>query len=142
MAGNYTLQAGDTVTWVYGADGVMPGQVSVAMQVFGKGANDKAERWADESRHVFLEGTKIGDVVDGYLTDCGLNPVLFGDSDAWVLFSLQSPFDSGRVLSRKWHVIVNGKDIDTFKNVLSSLRRAIALRSCMTTIPFPTLTKS
>ena len=116
MAGNYTLQAGDTVTWVYGADGVMPGQVSVAMQVFGKGANDKAERWADESRHVFLEGTKIGDVVDGYLTDCGLNPVLFGDSDAWVLFSLQSPFDSGRVLSRKWHVIVNGKDIDTFKN--------------------------
>ena len=116
MAGNYTLQAGDTVTWVYGADGVMPGQVLVAMQVFGKGANGKAERWADESRHVFLEGTKIGDVVDGYLTDCGLNPVLFGDSDAWVLFSLQSPFDSSRVLSQKWHVIVNGKDIDTFKN--------------------------
>lgn len=114
MAGNYTLQAGDTVTWVYGADGVMPGQVSVAMQVFGKGANDKAERWADESRHVFLEGTKIGDVVDGYLTDCGLNPVLFGDSNAWFLVSLTSPFESGKTLAGDWYVLVNGTPIETF----------------------------
>lgn len=114
MAGNYTLQAGDTVTWVYGADGVMPGQVSVAMQVFGKGANGKAERWADESRHVYLEGTKIGDVVDGYLTDCGLDPVLFGDSNAWFLVSLTSPFESGKTLAGDWYVLVNGTPIETF----------------------------
>lgn len=113
-ADGYTLQAGDTVTWVYGADGVMPGQVSVAMQVIGQDANGKAGRWADESRHVFLEGTKIGDVVDGYLTDCGLNPVLFGDSNAWFLVSLTSPFESGKTLAGDWYVLVNGTPIETF----------------------------
>lgn len=113
-ADGYTLQAGDTVTWVYGADGVMPGQVSVAMQVIGQDANGKAERWADESRHVYLEGTKIGDVVDGYLTDCGLDPVLFGDSNAWFLVSLTSPFESGKTLAGDWYVLVNGTPIETF----------------------------
>lgn len=113
-ADGYTLHAGDTVTWVYGSDMVMPGQVSVDMQVIGQDAAGKAERWAASSRQVFLEGTKIGEVVEEYLTDCGLNPVLFGDSNAWVLYSLQSPLDSSRVLTQKWHVFVNGKDINTF----------------------------
>lgn len=35
-AGNYTLKAGDKVTWVYGFDGTMPGQVSVSMEIIGK----------------------------------------------------------------------------------------------------------
>ena len=116
MAGNYTLQAGDTVTWVYGADGVMPGQVSVAMQVFGKGANDKAERWADKSRHVFLEGTKLSEIVDQYLTDCGLDPRLVAYGNYWLLTSLKSPFDANRVLQGDWYILVNGKALDTFGN--------------------------
>lgn len=116
MAGNYTLQAGDTVMWVYGADGVMPGQVSVAMQVFGQDANDKAERWADESRHVFLEGTKLSEIVDQYLTDCGLDPRLVAYGNCWLLKSLKSPFDANRVLQGDWYILVNDKALDTFGN--------------------------
>lgn len=115
-ADGYTLQAGDTVTWVYGADGVMPGQVSVAMQVIGQDANGKAGRWADESRHVFLEGTKLSEIVDQYLTDCGLDPRLVAYGNYWLLTSLKSPFDVNRVLQGDWYILVNGKALNTFGN--------------------------
>ena len=105
-AGNYTLKAGDKVTWVYGFDGTMPGQVSVSMEIIGK-KDEKAQRWTDPSTQVFVEGTTIKDASAAYFDAIGIESKMYDQFGYWGVHSLVSPFD-GTELSGAWSFFVNG----------------------------------
>jgi len=105
-AGNYTLKAGDEITWVYGSDGTMPGQVSVSMEIIGK-KDDKAQRWTDPSTQVFVEGTTIKDATAAYFDALGIKSEMYDMPGHWGVHSLVSPVD-GTKLSGAWSFFVNG----------------------------------
>ena len=105
-AGNYTLKAGDEVTWVYGSDGTMPGQVSVSMEIIGK-KDDKAQRWTDPSTQVFVEGTTIKDATAAYFDALGIESEMYDQLGFWGVHSLVSPLD-GTKLAGAWSFFVNG----------------------------------
>lgn len=105
-AGNYTLKTGDEITWVYGSDGAMPGQVSVSMEIIGK-KDDKAQRWTDPSTQVFVEGTTIKDATVAYFDALGIESVMLNDGGYWNVHSLVSPLD-GTKLTGSWSFFVNG----------------------------------
>lgn len=105
-AGNYTLKTGDKITWVYGSDGAMPGQVSVSMEIIGK-KDDKAQRWTDPSTQVFVEGTTIKDATAAYFDALGIESVMLNDGGYWNVHSLVSPLD-GTKLTGSWSFFVNG----------------------------------
>ncbi|MGO5295041.1 DUF4430 domain-containing protein [Collinsella sp. LCP21S3_A9] len=105
-AGNYTLKAGDEVTWVYGSDGAMPGQVSVSMEIIGK-KDDKAQRWTDPSTQVFVEGTTIKDATAAYFDALGIKFEMYDQLGFWGVHSLVSPLD-GAKLAGAWSFFVNG----------------------------------
>lgn len=105
-AGNYTLKAGDKVTWVYGFDGTMPGQVSVSMEIIGK-KDEKAQRWTDPSTQVFVEGTTIKDASAAYFDAIGIESKMYDQFGYWGVHSLFSPLD-GTELSGAWSFFVNG----------------------------------
>lgn len=105
-AGNYTLKTGDEITWVYGSDGTMPGQVAVSMEIIGK-KGDKAQRWTDPSTQVFVEGTTIKDATAAYFDALGIESVMLNDGGYWNVHSLVSPLD-GTKLTGSWSFFVNG----------------------------------
>lgn len=105
-AGNYTLKAGDKVTWVYGFDGTMPGPVSVSMEIIGK-KDEKAQRWTDPSTQVFVEGTTIKDASAAYFDAIGIESKMYDQFGYWGVHSLVSPLD-GTELSGAWSFFVNG----------------------------------
>lgn len=105
-AGNYTLKAGDKVTWVYGFDGTMPGQVSVSMEIIGK-KDEKAQRWTDPSTQAFVEGTTIKDASAAYFDAIGIESKMYDQFGYWGVHSLVSPLD-GTELSGAWSFFVNG----------------------------------
>ena len=105
-AGNYTLKAGDEVTWVYGSDGTMPGQVSVTMEIIGK-KGDKAQRWTDPSTQVFVKGTTIKDATAAYFDALGIESEMYDQLGFWGVHSLASPLD-GTKLAGAWSFFVNG----------------------------------
>lgn len=105
-AGNYTLKTGDEITWVYGSDGAMPGQVSVSMEIIGK-KGDKAQRWTDPSTQVFVEGTTIKDATAAYFDALGIESEMYDQLGFWGVHSLVSPLD-GTKLAGAWSYFVNG----------------------------------
>lgn len=105
-AGNYTLKAGDEITWVYGSDGTMPGQVAVSMEIIGK-KDDKAQRWTDPSTQVFVEGTTIKDATAAYFDALGIKSEIYDQLGFWGVHSLVSPLD-GTKLAGAWSFFVNG----------------------------------
>ena len=105
-AGNYTLKAGDEITWVYGSDGTMPGQVSVSMEIIGK-KDDKAQRWTDPSKQVFVGGTTIKDATATYFDALGIKSEMYDQLGFWGVHSLVSPLD-GTKLAGAWSYFVNG----------------------------------
>lgn len=105
-AGNYTLKTGDEITWVYGSDGTMPGQVAVSMEIIGK-KGDKAQRWTDPSTQVFVGGTTIKDATAAYFDALGIESVMLNDGGYWNVHSLVSPLD-GTKLTGSWSFFVNG----------------------------------
>lgn len=105
-AGNYTLKTGDEITWVYGSDGTMPGQVSVSMEIIGK-KDDKAQRWTDPSKQVFVEGTTIKDATAAYFDALGIKSEMYDQLGFWGVHSLVSPLD-GTKFAGAWSFFVNG----------------------------------
>lgn len=105
-AGNYTLKAGDEIAWVYGSDGTMPGQVSVLMEIIGK-KDDKAQRWTDPSKQVFVGGTTIKDATAAYFDALGIKSEMYDQLGFWGVHSLVSPLD-GTKLAGAWSYFVNG----------------------------------
>lgn len=113
-AGNYTLKAGDKISWVYGSDGTVPGQISVSMEVIGRW-DGKYERWTNASQQTFVEGTTLREASDSYLTACGFEPQFYiSGGDSWTLWSMKNPFN-GQFQGASWVPFVNGKRADEDK---------------------------
>lgn len=113
-AGNYTLKTGDEITWVYGSNGTMPGQVSVSMEIIGK-KGDKAQRWTDPSTQVFVEGTTIKDATAAYFDALGIKSEMCDQLGFWGVHSLVSPLD-GTKLAGAWSFFVNGVPANQLDN--------------------------
>lgn len=107
-ASNCILKAGDTVSWVYGSDASMPGQVSVSMDVIGQDADGAPQRWARAANQVFLTGTSLRAASEICLKSCGMSPSFIDDGASWSLESLSSPLGDGRTLQSEWYFFVNG----------------------------------
>lgn len=137
-AGNYTLKTGDKITWVYGSDGAMPGQVSVSMEIIGK-KGDKAQRWTDPSTQVFVEGTTIKDATAAYFDALGIKSEMYDQLGFWGVHSLVSPLDSTNKLAGAWSYFVNGvpgPQLDS-DYVLKSRDRIVWAYAAGDTVPNP-----
>lgn len=119
-AGGLVLEAGDVVTWCYGSDGTLPGQVAASCEIVGLDANGNAQRWASPATYTMVEGATAADLteqvfaVQGIEADCDPNGTY-----GWVLQSITSPFDPSLTLAmeleppyRYWQLFVNGKPAD------------------------------
>lgn len=104
------LHAGDKVSWVYGSDGTMPGQMNITVEIIGKDSNGKAERWAQRSRNE-LATASFDDVCLSFFKECELDCELFEQGSVWDLISITSP--SGVTLKGGWNCLINGKAIDS-----------------------------
>lgn len=104
------LHAGDKVSWVYGSDGTMPGQMNVTVEVIGQDGNGKAERWAQRSRNE-LATASFDDICLSFFDECGLGCDIFKLGSAWDLVSITSP--SGVTLKGGWNCLINGKAINS-----------------------------
>lgn len=136
-AGNYTLKTGDEITWVYGSDGTMPGQVSVSMEIIGK-KGDKAQRWTDPSTQVFVGGTTIKDATAAYFDALGIKSEMYDQLGFWGVHSLVSPLD-GTKLAGAWSYFVNGvpgSQLDS-DYVLKSGDRIVWAYAAGDTVPNP-----
>ena len=103
------LHAGDKVSWVYGSDGTMPGQMNVTVEVIGQDGNGKAERWAQRSRNE-LATASFDDICLSFFKECELDCELFEQGSVWDLISITSP--SGVTLKGGWNCLINGKAIN------------------------------
>lgn len=104
------LHAGDKVSWVYGADGTMPGQMNVTVEVIGQDGNGKAERWAQRSRSELATAT-FDDICLSFFKECGLVCDVREYGSSWLLASITSPF--GVKLQGGWNCLINGKAINS-----------------------------
>lgn len=104
------LHAGDKVSWVYGADGTMPGQMNVTVEVIGQDGNGKAERWAQRSRSELATAT-FDDICLSFFDECGLVCDIRHLGSTWLLASITSP--SGVKLQGGWNCLINGKAINS-----------------------------
>ena len=104
------LHAGDKVSWVYGSDGAMPGQMSITVEVIGQDDNGKAERWAQRSRNE-LATASFDDICLSFFKECGLVCDVREYGSSWLLVSITSP--SGVKLQGGWNCLINGKAINS-----------------------------
>lgn len=104
------LHAGDKVSWVYGADGAMPGQMNVTVEVIGQDNNGKAERWAQRSRNE-LATASFDDICLSFFKECGLDCDVREYGSSWLLVSITSP--SGVKRQGGWNCLINGEAINS-----------------------------
>ena len=104
------LHAGDKVSWVYGADGTMPGQMNITIEIIGKDSNGKVERWAQRSRNE-LATASFDDICLSFFDECEPKCDIFRLGSAWDLISVTSP--SGVTLKGGWNCLINGKAINS-----------------------------
>lgn len=118
-AGDYVLQAGDSVVWYYSASGdpAPTDQLSVTCSVVGTAADGTAQVWASETPFAMAEGSTAADLSDQAFSQSGLVAVTGTGEYGWYLSSIASPYDD-RVLSTKetspgvyayWQLFVNGE---------------------------------
>ena len=104
------LHAGDKVSWVYGADGTMPGQMNITVEIIGKDSNGKVERWAQRSRNE-LATASFDDICLSFFDECEPKCDIFRLGSVWDLISITSP--SGVTLKGGWNCLINGKAINS-----------------------------
>ena len=104
------LHAGDKVSWVYGSNGTMPGQMNVTVEVIGQDSNGKAERWAQRSRNE-LATASFDDICLSFFKECELDCELFEQGSVWDLISITSP--SGVKFQGGWNCLINGRAINS-----------------------------
>lgn len=117
-AGGCVLKAGDTVTWCYGADGTLPGQVAVTAGIIGENANGTPQTWAAGRTYKMVEGATAADLFEQMIVASGLEADYDPDGKYGLsVNTLTSPFD-GRVLGydaatgKYWQFFVNGEASD------------------------------
>lgn len=118
-AGNYTLEAGDSVVWCYSkyGDPAPSDQLSVSCTVIGQDASGAQQIWAQPTTALVEEGATAADLSEQVFKQAGVGADTGTGSYGWFLNSLASPFDKNVKLSTEqvnestwkyWQFFVNG----------------------------------
>lgn len=116
-AGNYTLKAGDKVSWVYGSDGTMPGQTKASLQIIGVDSGSNVQTWAPAADYTMVDTATVADATELAFKQSGISADYGTGTWGWFLSSITSPFD-GRTLAwdsttgAYWKLFIDGKPSD------------------------------
>ena len=116
-AGNYTLKAGDKVSWVYGSDGTMPGQTKASLQIIGVDSGGNVQTWAPAADYTMVDAATVADATELAFKQSGISADYGTGTWGWFLNSITSPFD-GRTLAwdsttgAYWKLFIDGKPSD------------------------------
>ena len=116
-AGNYTLKAGDKVSWVYGSDGTMPGQTKASLQIIGVDSGGNVQTWAPAADYTMVDTATVADATELAFKQSGISANYGTGAWGWFLNSITSPFD-GRTLAwdsttgAYWRLFIDGKPSD------------------------------
>ena len=119
-AGNYALEAGDSVVWCYSkyGDAAPTDQLSVSCSVIGQDASGAQQTWAQPTTALVEEGATAADLSEQVFKQAGIGADVQTGSYGWFLNSLTSPFNKNVTLStvrvnestwKSWQFFVNGK---------------------------------
>lgn len=114
-AGNYELQDGDSVTFMYGADAdALPGQVLGSVDVIGPDVNGNNTRWGSASNVSLPEGSTAQNLIETVLKAKGVTYNGSQSGEYWFLNSINSPFDHkpyawDAATNKSWHLYINGE---------------------------------
>lgn len=119
-AGNYKLEAGDSVVWCYSkyGDAAPTDQLSVSCTVIGQDATGAQQTWAQPTTALVEEGSTAADLSEQVFKQAGIGADTGTGSYGWFLNSLTSPFEKNVTLSTEqvnestwkyWQFFVNGK---------------------------------
>ena len=119
-AGNYKLEAGDSVVWCYSkyGDAAPTDQLSVSCTVVGQDASGAQQTWAQPTTSLVEEGATAADLSEQVFKQAGIGTDTGTGSYGWFLNSLTSPFEKNVTLSTEqvnestwkyWQFFVNGK---------------------------------
>lgn len=119
-AGNYKLEAGDSVVWCYSkyGDAAPTDRLSVSCTVVGQDALGAQQTWAQPTTSLVEEGATAADLSEQVFKQAGIGAATGTGSYGWFLNSLTSPFDKKVTLSTEqvnestwkfWQFFVNGK---------------------------------
>ena len=113
-AGNYTLEAGDKVSWVYGSDGTMPGQAKASLQIIGVDSGGNVQTWAPAADYTMVDTATVADATELAFKQSGISADYGTGTWGWFLNSITSPFDE-RTLAwdsttgAYWKLFIDGK---------------------------------
>lgn len=116
-AGNYTLKAGDKVSWVYGSDGTMPGQTKASLRIIGVDSGGNVQTWAPAADYTMVDTATVADATELAFKQSGISADYGSGTWGWFLNSITSPFD-GRTLARDsttgayWKLFIDGRPSD------------------------------
>lgn len=116
-AGNYTLKAGDKVSWVYGSDGTMPGQAKASLQIIGVDSGGNVQTWAPAADYTMVDTATVADATELAFKQSGISANYGTGTWGWFLNSITSPFD-GRTLAwdsttgAYWKLFIDDKPSD------------------------------
>lgn len=116
-AGNYTLKAGDKVSWVYGSDGTMPGQTKASLQIIGVDSGGNVQTWAPAADYTMVDTATVADATELAFKQSGISANYGTGAWGWFLNSITSPFD-GRKLAwdsttgAYWKLFIDDKPSD------------------------------
>ncbi len=114
-AGNYELQEGDAVTFMYGADAdALPGQVLGSVDVIGPDVNGNNTRWGSASNVSLPEGSTAQDLIEAVLKAQSIDYKASQGGAYWSLNSITSPFDHklygwDGATKKYWRLFINGE---------------------------------
>lgn len=116
-AGNYTLKAGDKVSWVYGSDGTMPGQTKASLQIIGVDSGGNVQTWAPAADYTMVDTATVADATELAFKQSDISADYGTGTWGWFLNSITSPFDE-RTLAwdsttgAYWKLFIDGKPSD------------------------------
>ncbi len=116
-AGNYTLKAGDKVSWVYGSDGTVPGQTKASLQIIGVDSGGNVQTWVPAADYTMVDTATVADATELAFKQSGIFADYGTGIWGWFLNSITSPFD-GRTLAwdsttgAYWKLFIDGKPSD------------------------------
>ena len=116
-AGNYTLKAGDKVSWVYGSDGTMPGQTKASLRIIGVDSGGNVQTWAPAADYTMVDTATVADATELAFKQSDIFADYGTGTWGWFLNSITSPFD-GRTLAwdsttgAYWKLFIDGKPSD------------------------------
>lgn len=114
-AGNYELQEGDAVTFMYGADAdALPGQVLGSVDVVGPDVNGNNTCWGSASSVSLPEGSTAQNLIETVLKAKGIDYKASQSGACWRLNSINSPFEdkaygNDGATNKCWHLYINGE---------------------------------